>query len=172
MGQNGIYCICGVSGCGKSALGIALARELRIQFIDGDDYHTDVNKDKLRKGIPLSDSDRMPWLKEIHEKLLSNKSCVVACSALKKKYREYLATDLEGKVIFIYSKVDFDIVKERVSKRRGHFVGVNLVESQFATLESPKIDESVSYKVIEIENHGSIKDFIQQAKEKLLLTSQ
>lgn len=129
----------GVSGSGKSTVGKLLARDLDCQFYEGDDYHPQANKEKMHKGIPLSDADRWPWLAAIRdficEILVQQKDAVVACSALKQSYRDYLR--LDG-VQFVYLKGDFDLIRERLEKRRPHFFDPGLLESQFETLEEPR----------------------------------
>lgn len=134
-----IIVLIGVSGSGKSTVGKRLARDLGCQFYEGDDYHPQANKDKMRAGIPLTDEDRWPWLAAIRdlmsEILAQKKDAVVACSALRQAYRDCLR--LDG-VQFVYLKGDYDLICERLENRRTHFFDPALLESQFETLEEPR----------------------------------
>jgi gluconokinase len=129
----------GVSGSGKSTVGKQLARRLDCKFYEGDNYHSPANKKKMRAGIPLTDADRWPWLAKIRElisKVLAQEGCaVVACSALAQSYRDYLR---QPGVQFVYLKGDFDLLRERLEKRRGHFFDPDLLASQFEALEEPR----------------------------------
>ena len=134
-----VIVLIGVSGSGKPTVGKLLARDLDCQFYEGDDYHSQANKEKMHQGVPLSDRDRWPWLaairKLISEILAQQKSAVVACSALTQSYRDYLR--LDG-VQFVYLKGNFDLIRERLENRRTHFFDPRLLESQFETLEEPR----------------------------------
>lgn len=129
----------GVAGSGKSTVGELLAERLGCSFYEGDDYHPQANKQKMRQGLPLTDDDRWPWLaairKLISETLHSEQSAIVACSALRRAYRDCLRQ--EG-VMFVYLKGDYKLICERLEKRRGHFFDPELLASQFRTLEEPR----------------------------------
>ena len=125
----------GVSGCGKTAVGKALAKRLNIPFYDGDDFHPAVNKTKMTRGIPLTDEDRKPWLEALSSFLLEHDSVVLACSALKASYREVLS--VSSKVRFIYLKGSEALIRARLEKRKGHFFDPQLLHSQLETLEEP-----------------------------------
>ena len=124
----------GVSGCGKSTIGKTLASSLEIPFIDGDDFHSDTNVAKMSQGQPLTDDDRLPWLQAINTYAKeSTADLVVACSALKKIYREWLSQDLNCK--FILLEGSFQLIHERMKSRDGHFMPPELLQSQFDALE-------------------------------------
>jgi carbohydrate kinase (thermoresistant glucokinase family) len=125
----------GVSGSGKTAVGKELAKQLKIPFFDGDDYHSDSNKAKMAASIPLNDEDRTPWLETLAKLLKKHPSAILACSALKSSYRTKLKVSPD--VVFIYLKGDYDLIRKRMEKRKGHFFNLSLLDSQFATLEEP-----------------------------------
>ena len=129
----------GVSGSGKSTVGQLLANELSIQYVDGDDHHPKSNIEKMTRGIPLNDKDREPWLDRLHEIALNHldSGCVIGCSALKKDYRKRLADSIESKVRWVYLQGSYEQIFERLSNRNDHFMGTDLLKSQFETLEEP-----------------------------------
>jgi gluconokinase len=131
--------VMGVSGSGKSTVGKALADRLGWTFADADDYHPPANREKMSRGEALTDEDRQPWLEKLHdlikEHALKQKTIVLACSALKEKYREILVGDLEG-VILVFLRGDAQLIAERM-RQREHFMPVSLLETQLATLEPP-----------------------------------
>jgi len=131
----------GVSGSGKTTLGKALAQKLGWDFFDADDFHPPANIVKMAAGIPLSDSDRAPWLASLHEQLLSTLKAgrhpVLACSALKDKYRAQLLEGMDG-IAIIYLKGSYDLIFSRMSIREGHYMKPEMLRSQFDTLEEPK----------------------------------
>jgi len=130
----------GVSGSGKSTVGASLAQRLKCPFLDADDFHPAANVEKMKRGIPLNDEDRMPWLARLHDELEhrlgSGASVVLGCSALKESYREILEEGL-SKIDFVFLDVDQLTLRERLGKRTDHFFPKELLESQFAALERP-----------------------------------
>jgi gluconokinase len=130
----------GVSGTGKTAVGTRLAQALGGEFVEGDDYHPPVNIEKMRSGVPLDDADRQPWLetlsREIGKWLDAGKTVVLACSALKQRYRDILKAGRPG-VRFVHLKADPDLIRARLAQRRGHYMPASLLDSQFAALEEP-----------------------------------
>jgi gluconokinase len=134
-----IVLIMGVEGAGKTTVGRLLAQRLGWEFADGDDFHPRQNKEKLHKGIPLTDADREPWLEAIHEAMLGwvaeKRNVALACSALKEKYRA--ALDVGPDMRVVYLKGSYELIAERLRKRTGHFVSPSLLASQFETLEEP-----------------------------------
>jgi len=138
--------VTGVSGSGKSKVGQEVAKRLGVKFLDADDFHSAANKDKMHRGIALTDDDRRTWLENLHDalrrELESGTSCVLACSALKRVYREQLSDGLEG-VRFFYLKIDYGVVARRLELRTDHFFDKRLLDSQFAILEEPQPDEAL-----------------------------
>ena len=130
----------GVSGSGKSTIGLKLANELNISFFDGDDFHPDSNVEKMKSGIPLNDNDRKGWLEKLNQLALEHltNGAVIACSALKEKYRETLLSGLKEKGEIVYLKGTFDEIRFRLEQRKGHFMPIELLKSQFETLEEPE----------------------------------
>ena len=131
----------GVSGCGKTSVGLALSEVLGWPFYDGDDFHPQMNVDKMSKGIPLDDSDRQPWLECLHsliaDHLALDRALIVACSALKRKYRQILTSDLEN-VLFVHLAGSFDLIYSRMEEREGHYMKADMLRSQFDDLEIPE----------------------------------
>jgi carbohydrate kinase (thermoresistant glucokinase family) len=141
--------VMGVSGCGKSSVGIALAEALGARFIDGDDLHPEANRAKMSAGIPLDDSDRWPWLDLVGQALAeevvetsggSFTGTVVACSALKRVYRERILVGASG-TFFIHLDGSREILEQRLGARSGHFMPASLLDSQLATLEALDAEE-------------------------------
>jgi len=131
-----IAVVMGVSGAGKTTIGQALARELGWRFIDADDYHPAANVAKMATGAPLDDEDRWPWLDRLNSVLRQQKEAVLACSALKERYRSRLAEGIE-RIEWVYLKGDFDLIRSRLEQRRHRYMPSSLLESQFAALEPP-----------------------------------
>jgi len=131
-----IAVVMGVSGAGKTVVGEALARELGWRFIDADDYHPDANVARMAAGQPLEDDDRWPWLDRLNAVMKEEKQAVVACSALKERYRQRLARGIE-QIEWIWLKGDFELIHSRLLKRQHRYMPASLLESQFAALEPP-----------------------------------
>jgi gluconokinase len=137
-----IIVLMGPAGAGKTTIGIVLARSLGWRFLDADDFHSPENIDRMRRGIPLTDADREPWLRAMREALTealaSTTNVVLACSALKEQYRRDLIPDgAEASVRFVYLRAPEHVLRERLAKRSGHYAGPALLKSQLATLEEP-----------------------------------
>lgn len=128
--------VAGVSGCGKSTIGRALAEQLQWTFIEADDFHSPASKAKMAAGEPLDDVDRAPWLATLNRELLRRAPAVLACSALKQTYRESLSAGL--RTAFVWIRLDRELALQRVSGRAGHFMPASLVDSQFEAAEVPQ----------------------------------
>lgn len=132
--------VMGVSGCGKSSVGEALAAELGIEYKDGDELHPQENIDKMASGQALDDDDRAWWLVQVGKWLRDRPSGVIACSALKRSYRDLLRTKCPG-TVFVHLHGDYDLLLSRMKAREDHFMPSTLLDSQFATLEPLEDDE-------------------------------
>ena len=129
--------VMGVTGCGKTTLGRALADRLGAPFYDGDDYHPPANVAKMRRGDPLDDADRAPWLDRLHDLLAqSNDGAVLACSALKHTYRERLRANGLA-LTFVHLVISKEAARRRLEARADHYMPPSLVDSQFEALETP-----------------------------------
>ena len=125
----------GVSGCGKSLVGEALSRELAVEFVEGDEFHTSENKTKMGSGIPLNDEDRMGWLSKLGDLAsTSEHPLIISCSALKKIYRDLLGSK-GGNLLFVHLHAPREVIERRLKERKGHFFDPALLTSQFETLE-------------------------------------
>ena len=134
-----IVVVIGVSGSGKSTIGTKLARAMGCEFLEGDTLHSAANIDKMSRGIPLDDDDRGPWLSEIHTRMADaserGMDLVVACSALKQKYRETLEQGVT--LTWVYLKGSEALFRSRLQQRTSHFMKADMLASQFDTLEEP-----------------------------------
>jgi gluconokinase len=160
-----IAIVFGVSGAGKTTIGRLLAQELGWHFYEADDFHSQANINKMRRGIPLTDEDRSPWLESlrrlIKRSLEAGQNAVLACSALKRAYREQLHVSDELKFVFLCG--DYALIEKQLRKRRGHFMNPELLQSQFADLEEPKPDEDV----ITLELGRTPEEIVEEIKAKL-----
>ena len=129
----------GVSGCGKSLIGKKLAEDLKYEFIEGDDFHSNENIEKMNNNIPLNDNDREIWLKDINSEInrLKIKNVVVACSALKESYRQALIDGVDADIDWFCLKGNFNLIKKRLDSREVHFFKSDLLDSQFNIIEYP-----------------------------------
>jgi gluconokinase len=131
-----IVVVMGVSGSGKTTIGKLLAERLGCEFLDGDDFHPPQNVAKMAAGTPLTDADRWPWLEGLNAKLKERESAVLACSALKQSYRDVLARNLRH-CRFVHLRGGIELIRARLKERHHRYMPASLLESQFATLESP-----------------------------------
>jgi gluconokinase len=139
-----IVVVMGVSGSGKSTVAALLAVALGCHFQEGDDLHPRENVEKMRSGTPLTDADRLPWLRKIAEEIdgwRARGECgVLTCSALKRSYRDLIIGDRHD-VVLVYLKGSRNLIHQRMAARHEHFMPIALLDSQFATLEEPTPDE-------------------------------
>ena len=135
-----IIFIMGVSGSGKTTVGLELSAIAGIPFFDADDYHSPANKEKMKSGRPLDDTDRQGWLEALNNlarQEAKKKGAIIACSALKEKYRAILSNGIEEQVYWVVLQGDFDTIQERLKARQQHFMPASLLQSQFEILEIP-----------------------------------
>ena len=161
--------VMGVSGSGKTTVGSALAARLGYAFYDADDFHSPENVAKMRRGEPLSETDRGPWLDRLRAlldaKLSAGESLVLACSALRDSYRKRLAPPDSRKVRFIYLRVNAEVARQRLLSRPEHFMPASLIASQFDTLEEPA-------GAISVDASGSVEDTVTEIAASLSLASE
>ena len=153
--------VMGVAGCGKTAVGEALAKALSADFIEGDRLHPPENVARMARGEPLTDALRAGWLDAIGERIASSVAgghkAVAACSALKRAYRDRLSRFCPG-TVFLYLKIDRETAWRRVANRKGHFMPASLVDSQFATLEEPAADE----RAVTVDGTRSVAEIVKE----------
>jgi gluconokinase len=158
----------GVSGAGKSRIGEMLAERLHCPFTDGDAFHSAANKEKMHKGIPLTDDDRWPWLKTIRaaieEKQRAGETAVFTCSSLKRSYRDVLREG-DKDVCFVYLQGTMETLKERLTTRTGHFFDPSLLQSQLDTLEEPGDDEAIT-ESIELTPEQIVDNVLEKLKTR------
>lgn len=157
--------VMGVAGCGKSTVAEAIRERLGYAYAEGDDFHPQANIDKMSAGIPLTDEDRWPWLEVINKWMVAREALgentVVSSSALKRSYREVLAKDVP--VFFVHLNGTHELIQQRLSERKGHFMPPALLPSQFAILEPLAADENG----VEISIEGSVDDMVERALDAL-----
>ncbi|QEG20308.1 gluconokinase [Mariniblastus fucicola] len=163
--------IMGVCGCGKSSVGEALSLRTGISYHDGDDFHSDANRNKMSQGIPLTDEDRQPWLESIvafaQQQCEQGRSLVVACSALKKAYRDTLRT-LDAPVKFVHLTGSKATIASRLADRKGHYMPETMLQSQLDTIESPTGENGA----VEVSIEQTVDQIVSQAMELLDLTTE
>jgi gluconokinase len=151
----------GVTGAGKTTIGVLLAQRLGWDFVDADSFHSPANVEKMKQGIALDDADRSPWLRSLHGAMEGwageHKSVVLACSALKRSYRDELC--LGGKTKFVYLKGSYDLIYQRLRQRHGHFASETILASQFAALEEP--DDAITVDIDHTED-GIVAEIMRQ----------
>lgn len=140
----------GVSGSGKSTVGRALAERYKVPFFDADDFHSSASVEKMRAGIPLTDDDRVEWLERLSRLLAEHDHAVLACSALKQRYRQQLAAHCDTPPLFLYLNGSYELIRQRLKERKGHyFAGDAMLQSQFSDLEEPSAAGSAHISIAE-----------------------
>ena len=171
-----IWLVTGPAGCGKTTVATHLANSLNVPYVEGDEFHPPANIDKMAAGIPLTDADRWDWLTVLREQALQRLSggadgVVVTCSALKRQYRDVIrvAPSYTHDVLrhFIYLHAPEEVLLERVGARQGHYMGANMVHSQFSILEPPTAEEK---DVISIDVSKPMDAVVAEALDKVLHT--
>lgn len=159
-----IVIVMGVVGSGKTTVGHLLAEQLSWEFADADDFHSPANVEKIRKGIGLTDADRVPWLHSLQAAIVQwiaeRRNVVLACSALKRSYRSQLKAGPE--VRFVYLKGSAALIASRLHARRGHFANEQILASQMSDLEEP--DNAVTVGIA-----GTPPQIVQEIRNKLAL---
>jgi gluconokinase len=162
-----IVIVFGVSGAGKTTIGKLLAEQLGWRFYEADDFHPRANIEKMHGGRPLTDEDRWPWLERLREQithsLTAKENAVLACSALKRAYRERLRVNNDVKFVFL--RGEYALIENQLRRRRGHFMNPTLLKSQFADLEEPEPDEDV----LTIELGRTPQGIVEEIKTRLRL---
>jgi len=157
----------GVSGSGKTTFGKALAQALELPFFDGDDFHSPAARAKMAAGHPLNDVDRAPWLDRIGAALADAGAhphgAVIACSALRRAYRDRLRGAVGRELRFVFLDGDKALMRKRVADRRGHYMPASLIDSQFATLERPDGEADV----VAIAADGAVEELLAKALREL-----
>jgi gluconokinase len=156
-----IVVVMGVTGAGKTTIGVLLAQRLGWEFVDADSFHSPANVEKIRQGIALDDADRAPWLRAMRKAMegwvAAGKSVVLACSALKQSYRDELF--IAGQTKFVYLKGSYELIAQRLRQRHGHFASETILASQFAALEEP--DDAITVEIDRTEEE-IVADIIRQ----------
>ncbi len=146
--QRPLLVVMGVSGCGKTSVGVGLAQRLELPYLEADDYHPASNVDKMSRGIPLTDDDRWPWLQALSQAMANaadqSGGVVATCSALKRKYRDKILQQVDRPLLFIFLDGDRDTLFARMQQRSDHYMPPSLLDSQLADLERPDADEPVA----------------------------
>lgn len=158
--------VMGVAGCGKTAIGSGVATRLGCRFVEGDRFHPPENVARMASGEPLTDELRAGWLDkvgaEIAASMARGEGVIAACSALKRIYRDRLRGFAPG-ILFIYPEIDAETARQRVARRKGHFMPASLVDSQFSTLEPPEADE----KALRLDGRLPVENLVEKAATRL-----
>jgi gluconokinase len=165
-----IALVMGVSGSGKTTIAAGVARQEGWILLEGDKFHPPANIAKMKAGTPLTDEDRWPWLRAIAAKedelLAAGQSAVVACSALRRAYRDILIGS-RGDTVLVYLRGSRELIENRMQARKGHFMPAALLDSQFATLEEPGADEHPIVVDISGPAEATIAETVRQLKERV-----
>lgn len=166
MEKPRVVVVMGVAGSGKTTIGELLAARNGGKFHDADNFHPPENVAKMASGTPLNDRDRAPWLtrlwREVVDATPPGDFCVLACSALKRAYREKLGVGVTGGVMLVYLKGDEVTLTERLATRTGHFMKAGMLDSQLATLEPPTAEEGVTVDIV-----GTVEEIVDEIETAL-----
>jgi gluconokinase len=171
-----IVVVMGVTGSGKTTLGVLLAKQLGWEFVDADSFHSPANVEKMRQGISLDNADRAPWLRAIRTAMegwvAERKNLVLACSALKRSYRDEL--DIVSQTRFVYLKGSYDLIYERLRQRHGHFASDTILAGQFAALEEPTLEEAEDAITVDIDHTENeiVEEIVRQLGVNRVVTDQ
>ena len=161
------FVVMGVAGSGKTSIGLALARSLGCDFIDGDDLHPRENIEKMARGEPLTDDDRRPWLDQVGRALGAHEQpLVVGCSALKRLYRARIRDAAQRPVTFLYLQGSRALIAERMARRQRHFMPLTLLDSQFAALQEPDADEDAITVSIDQSPEAVVQALVQAIRDR------
>ncbi len=160
-----IVLLMGPAGSGKTTVGNLLASQLSWEFADGDDFHSPANREKMSRGVGLTDEDRVPWLISIRDAMrqwqAQGRDVVLACSALKRSYRELLGVHSNNRnVKLVYLKGSYNLLLERLRSRKGHYANEQLLASQLADLEEPS-------EAITIDATASPEEIVSEIRKRL-----
>jgi 6-phosphogluconate dehydrogenase len=170
MNRQQVYIVMGVSGVGKTTIGKLLAKQLEIPFFDADDYHPAANVEKMKAGIPLQDADRYEWLENLGIKIREwqkTGGAVLACSALKEKYRKQLQSLPQEHIKWIFLHSDYEVIHGRISGREGHYFKPEMLQSQYETLELPSYGIHIDVDKSPEQILNEIMEKLQKMKEKM-----
>ena len=156
--------VMGVTSCGKTSVGEALAEKLGAAFIEGDKLHPAANVAKMSAGIPLTDEDRWPWLELIGKALAGRDGRIASCSSLKRAYRERIARAANRPVAFVFLDGSRELLQARINARRNHFMPPSLLDSQLNTLEPPGPDENA----LRLDIASPVSELVEDATQWLI----
>lgn len=169
--QPCLVIVMGVSGSGKSLVGNYLAEHFNLDFVDGDDLHPAENVELMRRGVQMDDQTRKPWLKSIckcaQTYFSKNKSVVIACSALKKKYRQQLRS-ASRPVLFVFLEGTQKVISERLNSRKGHYMPASLLDSQFVDLEDPTGEPDIVWININQTKEAVLAESVEKVKASMI----
>ena len=173
--MTSLIVVMGVSGSGKTLVGTHLARQLGIEFVDGDHLHSAENVTRMRSGIAMNDETRKPWLKAIcdcaESKFCQNQSVVIACSALKAQYRSALRT-VSKPVVFVFLDADPGVIQTRLNQRTGHYMPPSLLDSQYADLENPVGEPNVIAVDVGQSKDSTLQEALEKTRQELTRISE
>ena len=169
-----IWLVTGPAGCGKSTVGAHVSQVLNMPYLEGDSFHPEANIAKMTAGTPLTDADRWDWLTRLRDEAMKHvaggsEGVVLACSALKRKYRDVIRVAAYHnpmiKVHFLYLDASEEIILQRVAARKDHYMGANMVHSQFSILERPQVDEE---DIMSVDVSRTMEDVVQESSRRVL----